>query len=314
MTNLLLAAVSIASCQTTGLIPINDLGTGSYKGSQGGLYPGGLNVPPDNFLKDGLYESAQVVPRNALGAPHPDGRIGLLTIGMSNTRQESQAWGQIMAADPDTNPRVVFVNGAQGGQTAARIADEFGQGAQFWANVHSYIQQAGMTDLQVQAIWLKEADANPTSGWPAYANTLRDELVTICRILRKRFPNARLCYVSSRTYGGYATTTLNPEPYAYESAFSVKWLIERQIAGDPLLIYGGRVVEYSVVYSPWLHWGPYLWADGINPRSDGLIWLRSDFAADGTHPSAQGAQKVGQMLQTFFENHETTRPWFVRTP
>ncbi len=310
----LLTAIALCPVQTTGLIPINDLGAGLYRGAQGGLYPNGQNVAPGIHLKDGEYESQQVVPRNALGIPHPEGRIGLLTIGMSNTRQESQAWGQIMANDPQVSPKVVFVNGAQGGQTAAKIADEFGQGAQFWANVHAYIQQAGMTDLQIQALWLKEADANPTSGWPAYASTLRDELVTICRILRRRFPNARLCYLSSRTYGGYATTNLNPEPYAYESGFSVKWLIERQLAGDPLLIFGGTRSEYSVVYSPWLHWGPYLWADGVNPRSDGLVWLRSDFGTDGTHPSAQGANKVGQMLQNFFKTHFTSRPWFVANP
>ena len=45
----------------------------------------------------------------------------------------------------------------------------------------------------------------------------------------------KLAYLSSRTYGGYATTPLNPEPYAYESAFAVKWLIKQQIKGDSAL-------------------------------------------------------------------------------
>lgn len=30
----------------TGLVPLNDLGAGSYAGYPGGLYPGGANVPP----------------------------------------------------------------------------------------------------------------------------------------------------------------------------------------------------------------------------------------------------------------------------
>lgn len=37
--------------------------------------------------------------------------------------------------------------------------------------------------------------------------------------------------MSSRTYGGYATTELNPEPYAYQSGFSVKWLVQDQLEG-----------------------------------------------------------------------------------
>ena len=32
--------------ESTGLVPLPDLGTGSYLGEQGGLYPGGQNMPP----------------------------------------------------------------------------------------------------------------------------------------------------------------------------------------------------------------------------------------------------------------------------
>src|ERR1700747_541804 len=40
--------------ESTGLIPLTDLGKGDYKGEQGGLYPGGENVPPRAHLKAGL--------------------------------------------------------------------------------------------------------------------------------------------------------------------------------------------------------------------------------------------------------------------
>ena len=33
------------------------------------------------------------------------------------------------------------------------------------------------------------------------------------------------------------TTGLNPEPYAYEEAFTMRWLIQDQIAGKPELNY-----------------------------------------------------------------------------
>src|SRR4051794_3723273 len=34
------------SRESTGLVPLPELGTGMYKGEQGGLYPGGVNTAP----------------------------------------------------------------------------------------------------------------------------------------------------------------------------------------------------------------------------------------------------------------------------
>jgi hypothetical protein len=89
-----------------------------------------------------------------------------------------------------------------------------------------------------------------------------------CLSTGDRFPSART-YLSSRTYGGWAKTRLNPEPYAYESGFSVKWLIEQQLKGEPALNYDPAKGEVKV---PWLSWGPYLWARGTDKRSDGFSY------------------------------------------
>ena len=43
---------------------------------------------------------------------------------------------------------------------------------------------------------------------------------------KQKWPNVRIAYVSSRIYAGYANTGLNPEPYAYEGAFAMRWVIE----------------------------------------------------------------------------------------
>jgi hypothetical protein len=136
-------------------------------------------------------------------------------------------------------------------------------------------------------------------------------MATLTQTLRSRFANLRLLYLSSRIYAGYASTALNPEPWAHESAFSVKWLIEAQIqqmagAGpDPL----AGDLDWSGA-APWLGWGPYLWADGLVPRSDGLVWTCSDFQSDGTHPAMTGEHKVGSMLLEFFLDSPFTAPWF----
>jgi lysophospholipase L1-like esterase len=60
----------------------------------------------------------------------------------------------------------------------------------------------------------------------------------------------------------------------------------------------------------WVAWGAYLWADGLNARSDGLTWQIGDFAADGTHPSTSGRMKVAKMLLGFLESADTSRCWF----
>src|SRR5689334_17929310 len=45
-----------------GLIPLTDLGAGTYKGEQGGLYPGGRNAMPAAHLKAGLDLANKIVP------------------------------------------------------------------------------------------------------------------------------------------------------------------------------------------------------------------------------------------------------------
>src|ERR1051326_5798250 len=100
----------------------------------------------------------------------------------------------------------------------------------------------------------------------------------IARALKARYPNMRQVFFSSRIYAGYATSQLNPEPYAYESGFAVKWVIESQIAemaGQPRSDTRAGSLRYDDGTAPWLAWGPYPWAAGTQPRSDGLTWVKT---------------------------------------
>lgn len=291
--------------------PLTELGTGKYKDFEGGLYPGGKNERPASHEEAGKKLAAQVQPLDSEGKPSPSGKIVLLSIGMSNASQASGGFQQVLRVFRDKNPALVFVDGAQGGMTAEVIDDpeDGGRGKQYWRVVDERLKQAGVTRAQVQATWIKQADAGPRQGFPEYAKKLQAEQKTIVQILHDRFPNAKLCYLSSRTYGGYATTPLNPEPYAYESGFGVKWLIEEQLNDDPELNYDPAK---GPVKAPWLSWGAYLWANGASKRVDGFSYDVTDFSGDGTHHSPAGSRKVGQLMLDFFQSDSTTKPWFAK--
>jgi hypothetical protein len=276
---------------------LDELGTGTYKGFQGGLYPGGKNH--DLFPHDriGVALANAVEPRSSLGTPdRANGKIVFLSIGMSNAYDEFASFISLARSDPLRDPHVLAVNGAEAGQAALDIANP---ASPYWLNVDRRLADAGASRLQVAAVWLKEADRNPTLPFPVHALVLKQELSTIVTDLKVFFPNLWLVYVSSRIYGGYASTPLNPEPYAYESGFSVKWLIQDQILG--LLPVG---------LAPWLSWGPYLWADGIRSRADGLNWLCEDFLSDGTHLTSSGRTKVAQRLLNFVHSDPTASVWY----
>ena len=147
----------------------------------------------------------------------------------------------------------------------------------------------------------------------AAAYTLLAHLGQVMRAMRVRYPNLRLVFVSSSSYGGYAMIDLPREPYAYETGFSVKWLIESQIRemrGQPINPRAGTL-DYAKKISAPILWGPYLWANGMVPRSDGLIWDRGDFEQDGVHPSQLGEGKIAGILIDFFKTSPYTRCWFL---
>jgi hypothetical protein len=286
--------------------PITEMGRSLYKGYPGGLYPSTLNERPPEHNEAGLTLSRGILPLDTLGYPDTDnGRIVLLSVGMSNTGQEFTVFEAVADTFQQRNPKLTIVNGAQAGQTASIIRNP---DATFWRVLENErLWRHRVKPEQVQIVWLKQANISPNQDFPVHAEMLQDDITAIVKLLPHKFPNIKLCYLSSRTYGGYATTPLNPEPYAYESGFTVKWLIGKQIEGDTSLSFDGENRR-----APWLSWGPYIWTSGPNPRQDGLVWLPGDVAADGTHPSDAGRRKVADLLLEFFSSDETATPWFLK--
>jgi hypothetical protein len=274
--------------------PLTDLGSAEYLGFAGGLFPNRKNSPPSAYKQAGVALGATVQALDKDGKPSASGHIAMISIGMSNTSREFSQF--IPLAKARQNPNLVMIDAARDGAAATEIALPSGN---YWKHVDSQLQRFEVSPAQVQVVWLKTALAHDARGFPKEARLLQRALRSIVGILSTKFPQLKLVYVSSRIYGGYSETDLSPEPIAYESAFAVKWLIEERINNPS----PGRI--------PWVSWGPYLWADAITPRSDGLIWKRSDFEPDGVHPSEQGTLKVATMLLDFFQNDTSAKPWFL---
>ena len=310
-------------------IPLLDLP--SYFKIRGGLYPNGVNQPPLD------HDSAVRAARNRIraldvnGDESPFGKYVLISIGMSNTTQEwcSQTSGPPCAAwtfmgraatDPTVNKNsLVIVNGAAEGQDAPAWTSP--ASPNYDRIKTGRLAPLGLSENQVEIAWVKLDDAKTSRSLPsdsADAYVYLSNLGQVLRTLRIRYPNLLIVFLSSRSYGGFAsgigaTTDLTVEPYAYEEGFSIKWAIESQInemRGLPADPRAGSL-NYAKKSAPIIVWGPYLWSDAAKPRSDGFLLNRGDFEEDGMHPSQNGESKVGLALLEFFKNSSYAKCWFM---
>src|SRR5678816_4317463 len=257
------AAAACADCTLTnvGLTALPDLGWATYSNNSrhfiGGLYPNGANQRPSAHEAAGLRIAREdVQPLDNNGAPSTNGSIVLISSGMSNTTQEWASKGTNHFTgqanrDRSKSPRVTIVDGAIGGQDAPAWTNI---NSPNWSSVLMRIVNAGRSTNQVQILWIKQAIAGESGALTNHAVVLQGHLEKILRNAKRLFPNLKICYLSSRTRAYVYGSGLNPEPFAYETAFAVKWLIEKQISGAPELNYDAAK---GPVVTPWLSWGPY---------------------------------------------------------
>ncbi len=292
---------------SVGLKPLTELSaTETYQGEDGGLYGGGRNEPPASHLAAARAATASITPLNAVGERASDGVIGFVSISMSNATMEFSLFKELADLDERKSGRVVIVDCAQGGQAMAQWVDP---NAPAWIEADRRLEAAEISPEQVQVAWIKLANMMPIGDLDYHGRRLYDDTLVVLQNAKRRFPNLRIAYLGSRIYAGHADGPLNPEPYAYEGAFVVRWLIQDQIEDAAPLRYDGAAGSGQ---TPLLLWGPYLWADGTTPRrSDGLIWERADLAGDGVHPSESGRRKVADLLLDYFTTDRLAQSWFT---
>jgi hypothetical protein len=292
--------------KSTGLKPLSEMtAEDRYKGEDGGLYGGGMNEPPKAHQLAAREALKKITPLDEQGKPSRDGKIVFISLGMSNTAGEFAMFKEIADRDAQKSPDVLLVNCAIGG---AGVSSWAKRGSGTWMKVAERLKEAKVSPEQVQVAWIKHAEPGPMPDTAPlqYAKKVKEDIASSLAITRSTFPNLRVAYLSSRIYGGYniaGIRRVNPEPFAYETAFSVRWVIQDQIKSE----------EKGKVDGPVLLWGPYLWADGVTPRkSDKLTWERSDLGQDGVHPSKAGGQKVANLLLEFFKSDPGAQGWFVK--
>lgn len=312
MRNFLLAIVTILPVspsmgggEFTGNIPLAELPPELYLDQfDGGLYPGAVNEIPANHLVTGLTRIAEIVPRDFDGNPSPDGWIVLVHFGGSGTTQSFGLLERMEDENLARNSRVIILNCGFGGLLPGLHNDE----SDFWDIADSRLAAMNLSPLQVQSAWAltKTPESFSELPFPERAELLQALFHDTIAILHDRYPNLASWYLSPIYYGGYHIPSR--EPAYYETAFSMKWLIEDQISGDPSI---NADPFAGPVLAPWVDWGPYLWADGVIPNADGLTYLLEDFENDLVHLSVSGEQKSMALLSAFLNENQTVVPWYL---
>lgn len=332
------SATTLAGSVSFAAMPLMDMTSGqNYKGFEGGLYENSSTTAPADHDADGRMFASQIQPLDASGNASPDGKIGVIGIGMSNwtmklcvsrdinqgtqgTCTPNSFMSQMVANANVNHTTMVFVDCAANTQVAKNWIDN-AKGN--YTKCDQLLSQVGLTPAQVQVVMYEDANPNPqkslTASTPCVAGSTEDAcfyenlLGRTARYVKQRYLNTKQMFLHSRTYGGYATGALNPEPYAYEYGLSTKWLIQAQINQIRTGTVNQVAGNLSYTVAPWMAWGPYFWASGTTPRSDGLTWESGDFVADGIHPSESGVLKVSNMMMDFYLNSSYS-PWFRATP
>lgn len=304
---------------STGAIPLVDLKTGYYLGEyQGGLYPGGKNNPPKAHLKKGLQISKGIKPLDTLGnVNYTEGKIVFAGFGGSTTGEPFNHLIELAMEDVTKNPCLYLLNATNAGEGLEGMTLD---NPNYWDIIYdNRLEPKGIKPEQIQIAWLFQGSrADTIFDMPAYGDSIKERLRIATTSMLVRYPNLKIIYVASPYYGGYADPTFEiykslHEPGAYRAGFGYKWAMESQITGDPDFKYfaPGKVMPYMI-------WGPYSWADGINPRDyDSLYWdCEEDFTVDGGgfHLNGAGKDKLAHIWDDFFKTDTLSEIWYNDGP
>jgi len=279
------------------LVPLTDLGTGTFHGFIGGLYENGQNMPGAAHATLLKERSARIMPLDTEGKPSPSGRIVIAGIGASVCRQIFAELERSGTETAGIHPAITFVNCASGGADVNKITEE-----RYWQKAEQALAARGVSARQVQVVWYQSDDLrDQRDDFPGRAQRLQASLAAQMKLLAQHFPKAQLCYHSARHTTAFMSVdqgkAKHAEPRPYHVGWAVKWLIASPDNGANDI--------------PLATWATYFWTDGTTPRADGYAWS-PDMVSDGVHLSAAGVQRVARELCEFWSRDAFARSWFLR--
>lgn len=301
-------ASDVSDYQSPDDIPLNDLGTGLYRGYVGGLYPGGANEASGVYANDLLSTSNSIIPIDVNGNPDASkkGFIVFISMGGSTGGKNMKALIGKTKGNPITNPRLKLMNGNQPAQkaTLSTIADPNNI---YWSHVSQILSGHKSSYKQVQLVYLETDDGVTTVRFPDRPNIIKQKIQACMRTLQTKFPNLKVVYVLGRTRTFPNTTTFwNTEPSPYYFGWACKWVIEDQINNVPGTQYKG-----PNKVSPLVAWGFYQWADSLPRKTDDFYWRYSE-TSDGMHGTPVGYDTLSKRFQNFLLTDPYASIWYAK--
>ncbi len=330
------ASKAPANCSIppTGRLPLTDVDRGGYLGYEGGLFPRASNTDSPNHAAAGAAIARRIVPLGSDGAPDAvNGKIVYTYTGISLTYLDW--WGSqdnpkanIYAPTenfnyralhlPNVNPKLSLPRAIIGQNGSYNWTESNNP---FWHDMIDALAQQSITSAQVQVLWAFTPGNGIGPGlegnsFPQNAKLQRDGTVRMLHVILQYFPNTKIVYLSSKhfAWSTHADGRLIWEPFSHDSAWGIKWAIEQQINGNPMLNYDPAK---GPVTSPWITWGPYFWTDAGTPRGyDKFTWTCPDdvyvLKSDFSHPSPAGIYLQAGLLLNQMTSDPSATPWFLK--
>lgn len=205
--------------------------------------------------------------------------------------------------DPDRNPKVLFANGARGGQSTDEWDEEVDEWDtkpdQEWDRVIAetlpeYGYKPEDVFMLTTTMVRKRATARPLLPDPeADAYEVINSTINMLEEAVGRLPNLQIAYLYGRTFAGYDAErrSNSPEPWAEQTWYALQMLIERQLAGE-------------LDHLPVIVAGPCIWREF--PKE--FYRMKNGEVKDPIHHAPAGVDWITDQMLRFYKR----QPWFAR--
>jgi hypothetical protein len=297
--------VLLAILDTAGDIPLNDLGTGTFRGFIGGLYPDGINVASGSYASDLDSVCKTIMPIDTFGNPSPTGKVVFISLGGSTGGHNMRDLKTKTAGNPLTNPNLLLLN-CDNGRRSATLNSQMNPLDPYWNHVAQILNGGAHSSFrQVQVVYVETDDSTKNDiTFPNRPLLSKQDLEACFRVYKQKFPDIKIVYLEARTRTFGNQILFNREPAPYYFGWACKWAIEDQINGVPGTEYKG-----PNAVSPLITWAFYEWSDSLPRATDSFYWRFSE-TKDGLHASDTGEDTLSTRFQNFLLTDKHASLWF----